>query len=75
MVWISVKDRYPEKDDLYLCCGSTIDWNMRDGVPDTTFTAYYRGNESGNHSKWLERTRAYEDVEVTHWMEIPEIPK
>ena len=72
--WIKCSDRLPDKQDLYLCCGSLIDWNMSK-TPDTIFTAYFY-LKCDVHPKdyWVERTRGYEDVTITHWMPLPEAP-
>ena len=70
MKWISVKDRLPTDTGLYLCCGSTIDWSMREDHPDTVYTAWFRDD-----GEWYERTRDYEEVLTTHWMPLPELPK
>lgn len=75
MEWISVKDKLPKKQDLYLCCGRTIDWNMGK-IPDIVFTAYfYLPCTVFNYHRWCERTRGYEDVTIEYWMPLPELPK
>lgn len=75
MEWISVKDRLPTKQDLYLCCGRTIDWNMGK-IPDIIFTAeFHLPNEIYDYPRWMERTRSYEDVIIEYWMPLPLLPK
>ena len=58
--WISVKDRLPDKQDLYLVYSSgtyTVQW--------------FNGYEWVIYSdEW-----AFEAHEITHWMPLPEPPK
>ena len=61
--WISVKDRLPEKNGAYLvfCDGESV------------FSAFYeRGRE---HSEWTDDYEEYCDLDVSHWMPLPEPPK
>lgn len=61
--WISVKDRLPEKDGVYLA--------FYDGY--TVSSVWYeRGRE---HSEWTDDYEEYCDLDVTHWMPLPEPPK
>ncbi len=74
MNWISVKEKVPDKQDLYLCCGRTIDCNMGK-IPDIIFTAYYYlPCIVFKNARWVERTRSCEDVTIEYWMPLPEMP-
>ena len=57
--WISVEDRLPNKDDIYLVClsGLPADFDRFVLFEDEDFEGYFE------HSK------------VTHWLPIPEAPK
>jgi hypothetical protein len=57
--WISVDERLPDKDDIYLVClsGLPADFDRFVLCEDEDFTGYFE------HSK------------VTHWLPIPEAPK
>ena len=60
--WVSVKDRLPEKDGVYLV------YCDRESV----FSAWYeRGRE---HSEWTDDYEGYCDLDVTYWMPLPEPP-
>ncbi len=73
--WIKCSDRLPVDQDLYLCCGRVIDWNMGK-IPDIIFTAYfYLPCIVFDKPTWCERTRSYEDVTIEYWMPLPEMPK
>ncbi len=75
MEWIKCSERLPTDQDLYLCCGKTIDWNMGK-IPDIAFTAYfYLPNQIYSTHRWMERTRSCEDVTVEYWMPLPSPPK
>lgn len=60
--WISVKDRLPERNGIYLAYDgeyiSTVEYEK--GRPDSEWTDDYEG---------------YLDLLVTHWMPLPEPPK
>ena len=60
--WISVKDRLPERNGVYLAY---------DG--EYISTVEY---EKGRHdSEWTDDYEGYLDLLVTHWMPLPEPPK
>lgn len=60
--WISVKDRLPERNGIYLAY---------DG--EYISTVEY---EKGRHdSEWTDDYEGYLDLLVTHWMPLPEAPK
>ncbi len=59
--WISVKDRLPETEDMYLCYLAT--------GKVTEF--YLNANEMSGDRKWGYGI----DQEATHWMPLPEPPK
>lgn len=60
--WISVKDRLPENDGLYIVC-KTIRGHQ------ISFEAHWKGN------KWLSVVNNNLLDYVTHWMPLPEPPK
>jgi len=68
--WINSLIAVPKKENLYLCCGDEIQYNMKaNDPPDTYFLAYWNGNS------WVERVRPYEEVTIAFWMPLPELPK
>ena len=65
MTWISVKDRIPA------CAGYYLVWTIHEDDPTdqcARYTCYF------NVSKNWEIANV-EDVEVTHWMELPKGPQ
>ena len=61
--WVSVDDRLPEKNGVY------ITFCDDEGV----FSALYeRGRKQ---SEWTDDYEGYLDFDVTHWMPLPEPPK
>lgn len=75
MEWISVEERLPENQGLFLCCGRIIDWNMGK-IPDIIFTAYFfLPGKVFDKARWCERTMVYEDVTIEYWMYLPELPQ
>ena len=68
--WISVKDRLPNRDGLYVVYGQTE--AMRELLPDNDpiWMCYYR-KERGFYD--TELCRGYDFI--THWMPLPEPPK
>lgn len=60
--WISVKDRLPEKNWVYIIYNG-----------ENVFPAYYeRGRRK---SEWTDNYEGYCDFEATHWMPLPAPPK
>lgn len=78
--WISVKDRLPDKEGIYLCfyryCGCDIfrilsfAFNLEE-VDEFDFKGQNRSGWYNRDSEW----GYYEMSEVTHWMPLPEPPK
>jgi hypothetical protein len=63
MQWISVKDRLPEVDEVYIGSDGTY-----------VFPIYYLAKSTfRNGSLWSWEGESY--PEVTHWMPLPEPPK
>lgn len=60
--WISVKDRLPENDCLYIVC-KTVKGHW------ISFEARWKGN------KWLSVVNNNQLDYVTHWQPLPEPPK
>lgn len=60
--WISVKDRLPENDGLYIVCKTVKGHQI-------SFEAHWKGN------KWLSVVKNNQLDYVTHWMPLPEPPK
>lgn len=60
--WISVKNRLPENDGLYIVC-KTINGHQ------IIFEAHWKGN------KWLSVVKNNQLDYVTHWQPLPEPPK
>lgn len=68
--WISVKDRLPETEDLYLV--------IANGKPKKNITlvqAYELATYCPDEGWILEQYPEWETPEVTHWMLLPEQPK
>lgn len=71
--WISVKDRLPKKDGMYLCY-------TKSPIGSYVNIYYYRARKAGRYGKgfYFLLDSEYGDVEVryvTHWMKLPEPPK
>ena len=66
--WISVKDRLPEKNDQYLCCFYVRGQYEVRFMTDLTYYA----TEKMPH---FQHTLDGNEIEVTHWMPLPEFPK
>lgn len=60
--WISVKDRLPENDCLYIVCKTVKGHRI-------SFEARWKGN------KWLSVVNNNQLDYVTHWQPLPEPPK
>ena len=60
-IWISVTDRLPEEDGLYLVCGK---WGSGKKMTDT---CEYKSHDGYFSAAW--------NFDVTHWMPLPEPPK
>ena len=60
--WISVKDRLPENDGLYIVCKTVMGHRI-------VFEASWRGNE------WLSVVKDLKLDYITHWQPLPEPPK
>lgn len=60
--WISVKDRLPENDCLYIVCKTVKGHRI-------SFEAHWVGN------KWLSVVNNNQLDYVTHWQPLPEPPK
>lgn len=62
--WISVKDRLPEKSHTVLMtCAHDHSFGVQFG--------HYLGNAHG----WMLTHGAFTQYAITHWMELPEMPK
>ena len=61
--WISVKERLPEKNGRYLVCDKNGE----------VYSAEYEKNRPD--SEWTDDYEGYLDMEVTHWMPLPERPE
>jgi len=79
MKWISVKDKLPDKEGLYLCFDGDDNYYLGDYM---LCGEYYQMDDEGNNRKILENNifMTGDDsgdykIEVTHWMELPEPPK
>ena len=59
--WISVAERLPDEDDLYLVCGV---WGSGKQVVDT---CEYKVHDGYFSAAW--------NFDVTHWMPLPQPPK
>lgn len=70
--WISVKDKLPDKDDIN-------DYLITDGK--RCFVGFYRHKVKAWDNFTLGWVQEYysdgsvEDIEITHWMPLPEPPK
>lgn len=70
--WISVQDRLPAQDDHN-------DYLITDG--EHCFVGHYRHKAQAWDNSTLGWIQAYyadgsvEDIEITHWMPLPELPK
>lgn len=71
MNWISVKDRLPEKDDVYIICLNSAYYDRDKGVIHYKMV-YYAFWDYGHWD--LEECYANEE-DVTHWMPFPEPPE
>jgi len=60
--WISVKDRLPENDGLYIVCKTVRGHRI-------SFEAHWKGNE------WLSVVKNNQLDYITHWQPLPEPPK
>lgn len=60
--WISVKDRLPENDGLYIVCKTVRGHRI-------SFEAHWKEN------KWLSVVKNNQLDYVTHWQHLPEPPK
>lgn len=69
--WISVKDRLPDKDGLYLVYGMSeaMKTICPDCVPIWLCTFYY------DHGGWYSLSEAMAFDYITYWMPLPELPK
>jgi hypothetical protein len=71
--WISVKDRLPEEDGNYLVVavirGKTKTWRMRLVLP---YSKFFKKFSSFKPIKFAE---SCEIQKVTHWLELPPMPK
>lgn len=68
--WISVKDRLPENpDELVLVIANGMYENV--ALKD----AYCMANYSPDEGWVLEMYPEFEDVQISHWMPLPEPPK
>lgn len=71
--WVSVKDRLPEEDGHYLVVavirGKTETWRCRLVLP---YSKFFKKFSAFKPVKFAER---YEIQKVTHWLELPPMPK
>ena len=68
--WISVKDRLPEVDDMYLCVVKDDDGEAF--IDMRSFHSNYKNKFLFLNREHFEENSQYE---VTHWMTLPELPK
>lgn len=59
--WISIEDRLPEKDCLYIVCQTICMWQ-------NVFGACWKGG------KWVSVVTSNQLEHITHWMPLPEPP-
>ena len=78
--WISVKDRFPDKNGRYLCYYKTIFgsgmevYDFATNLEQIDKYDFYRKNRCG----WYVFESDYgfcECVAITHWMPLPEAPE
>jgi len=62
-VWISVKDRFPEKGQFVLCVSNKI-----------IFQAWW-DRVSSDCGDWYDAQNSWIIEDVTHWMPLPDLPK
>ena len=60
--WISVEDRLPENDGLYIVCKTVRGHQI-------SFEAHWKGN------KWLSVVKSNQLDCITHWQPLPKPPK
>jgi hypothetical protein len=72
--WISVKDKLPEKKGNYLAV--FYEWVGRASMkPNQPEVAVKWFNEFWHKQHYTYDTGGYENLEVTHWMPLPNAPK
>jgi hypothetical protein len=69
-VWISIKDRLPEEDGIYLTYGLCHDEKTYSVVTSD----WYNGNWYFDHSD-LHYSEDEKDKYITHWMPLPKPPE
>jgi hypothetical protein len=72
MTWIDVKDRLPEKSNYYLVVDVDVFNVNLDGINNSRFVDYAYFNGGVFYEPDSDGDRF---LGVTHWMELPELPK
>ena len=80
--WITVKDKLPDKDGVYLCCWS-VSYSDKPCIGIYSFAKKLRKVDKYdfqgiNRAGWYDydsEVGYWEKNGVTHWMPLPELPK
>lgn len=67
--WISVEDRLPEEDTHVLTCNSDLGW-----VEVGSYSPYNEPDDPDEPTGWESSAALLFEYDVTHWMELPELP-
>jgi hypothetical protein len=86
--WVSVKDRLPEKDGMYLCLYRNDDYpynlyhcicDYANNLQSADYGAFQGIERNGFYDfGWVEEEREemyYEVSNIEYWMPLPELPK
>ena len=68
--WISVKDRLPEKEGIYIAVIDETQYN-----PDCLWVRPIKYVKYGNQYRWWWFSEKMYTHHVTHWMPLPEYPE
>lgn len=79
MNWISVKDRLPDKDNIYVlvaCEGGNVDITFYSSTREllSIYGNSYSRKSQGKESGYFKLSYEY-GYKITHWMPRPEAPK
>lgn len=80
--WISVKDKLPDKNGVYLCC-CKVSYSDKPYINIYAFAKNLRkvdkyDFEGMNRAGWYDYDSEWgycEQTSVTHWMPLPKLPK